>query len=243
MTVLIAFCKPFGVLCQFSPDQIPPVRQLQNFIPDTRSPSKQLATDNSTPTLANYIDIPDIYPAGRLDKDSEGLMLLTDNGILQNHISHPSLKMPKTYWVQVEGEPDEQAIQQLCQGVKLKDGLTAPAKVKLMPEPDIWPRDPPVRYRANIPTRWLEVTLKEGRNRQVRRMTAAVGYPTLRLIRYAIGNWTLDNMQPGQWRKLAVDQDYLKQEHSKNDHKNKARKKTAHKSLATSRHRRRYHQT
>ena len=226
MSRLIAFCKPFGVLCQFSPDQLPP---------------KQSPADSHTSTLADFINIPDVYPAGRLDKDSEGLLLLTDNGGLQHRISHPGRKMPKTYWIQVEGDIDMKAIQQLCKGVELKDGLTAPAQIKAIPEPDIWPRSPPVRYRANIPTSWLEVTLKEGRNRQVRRMTAAVGYPTLRLIRYAIGDWSLENLQPGQYQELKIDPEYLKQEQSKNDSGNKSRKQTANKSLATTRHRRGHH--
>ena len=229
MSRLIAFCKPFAVLCQFSPDRLPP---------------NQPAPDSHTQTLADFIDIPDIYPAGRLDKDSEGLLLLTDNGGLQHSISHPKRKMQKTYWVQVEGIVDEQAIQQLCHGVMLKDGLTKPAQVKAITEPDIWPRTPPVRYRANIPTSWLEVKLKEGRNRQVRRMTAAVGYPTLRLIRYAIGPWSLDigmlnRLQPGQWQELKIDPEYLKQEQLKNDRG----KKTAKKSISTTRHRRRHHRT
>ena len=183
MARLIAFCKPYGVLCQFSPD-------------------------GDSPTLADFISIPGIYPAGRLDKDSEGLLLLTDSGALQHRISHPKKKMPKTYFVQVEGEPDEDAIQQLCKGVMLKDGITRPAKVKRITPAALWPRNPPVRYRANIPTSWLEITLREGRNRQVRRMTAAVGYPTLRLIRYAIGPWNLDGLEPGQSRELKLAREY-----------------------------------
>ncbi|VAX14491.1 Ribosomal large subunit pseudouridine synthase E [hydrothermal vent metagenome] len=190
MTRLIAFCKPYGVLCQFSPDR---------------------DGDGETATLADFISSPGVYPAGRLDKDSEGLLLLTDSGALQHRISHPQKKMPKTYLVQVEGEPDPAAIQQLCKGVKLKDGLTRPARVKAIADPELWPRQPPVRYRAHIPTSWLEMTLREGRNRQVRRMTAAVGYPTLRLIRYAIGPWNLGDLEPGQWRELTFADEYLTQ--------------------------------
>lgn len=153
-------------------------------------------------TLADFIPIKDVYPAGRLDRDSEGLLLLTDNGTLQSRIADPRFKLPKTYWAQVEGEIDEAALQQLRRGVELKDGLTAPAQAEAMAAPELWPRDPPVRYRANIPTTWLCLTLREGRNRQVRRMTAAVGFPTLRLVRYAIGDWTLEGLAPGQWRQL-----------------------------------------
>ncbi len=188
MSRLFAFCKPYAVLCQFSPDR-----------------------DNKgeTATLADFISIPGIYPAGRLDKDSEGLLLLTDNGSLQHRISHPKKKMEKTYWVQVEGEPTTDAIQQLCKGVQLKDGMTRPAKIQHIAEPGLWSRTPPVRYRVNIPTSWLEIRLREGRNRQVRRMTAAVGCPTLRLIRYAIGPWTLDGLEPGQLRQLEIPKEYL----------------------------------
>ncbi len=187
MARLIAFCKPYGVLCQFSPDR---------------------NGDGETATLADFISCPGVYPAGRLDKDSEGLLLLTDSGTLQHRISHPKKKMPKTYLVQVEGEPDPAVIQQLCNGVTLKDGLTRPARVKAITEPELWPRHPPVRYRAHIPTSWLEITLREGRNRQVRRMTAAVGYPTLRLIRYAIGAWNLGGLEPGQWCELKLASEY-----------------------------------
>jgi len=179
MPQIILFNKPYGVLSQF------------------RSETGQV-------TLAKYLQIPDIYPAGRLDKDSEGLLLLTDDGQLQHRIAHPRHKSEKVYWVQVEGVPDDKALQQLVKGVELKDGMTRPAKAKLMPEPDIWPRDPPIRYRASIPTHWLELTITEGRNRQVRRMTAAVGYPTLRLIRYRIGNWTLDDIDPGEWKVITL---------------------------------------
>ncbi|TDY02785.1 pseudouridine synthase [Thiohalophilus thiocyanatoxydans] len=176
--MLIGFNKPFGVVCQFS-------------------------GQTADTTLADYISLPGVYPAGRLDKDSEGLILLTDDGRLQNRISDPAFKLPKIYQVQVEGEPDAAALQQIQQGIELKDGLSAPAEAARIPEPPaLWPRQPPVRHRASIPTAWLALTLREGRNRQVRRMTAAVGYPTLRLIRYAIGPWSLDGLQPGQWREI-----------------------------------------
>ena len=176
MSRIVLFNKPYGVLCQFT-------------------------AEAGQQTLADYIDVPDVYAAGRLDKDSEGLVLLTDDGKLQHRITSPKMKNWKTYWVQVEGEPDDQAIAVLCTGVKLKDGMTLPAKARTINEPkNLWPRDPPIRYRAKIPTSWLEIHLREGRNRQIRRMTAAVGYPTLRLIRYAIGNWTLGKLQPGEWR-------------------------------------------
>ncbi len=188
MARLIAFCKPYGVLCQFSPDR---------------------DGDGKTATLADFISIPGVYPAGRLDKDSEGLLLLTDSGALQHRISHPKKKMSKTYLVQVEGRPDPAAIQQLRNGIRLKDGPTRPARVKAIDEPELWPRQPPVRYRAQIPTSWLEICLREGRNRQLRRMTAAVGYPTLRLIRYAIGPWDLRGLAPGHWRELEFAQEYL----------------------------------
>jgi len=173
--MLVLFNKPFRVLSQFSP-----------------SGDKQ--------TLADFLDIPNIYPAGRLDYDSEGLLLLTDDGRLQHKLSHPRHKQAKTYWVQVEGKPKEEALEQLRQGIKLKEGLTLPAKARLIKEPDkLWQRDPPIRYRTNIPTCWLELKIREGRNRQVRRMTAAVGYPTLRLVRYEVGAWCLKNLAPGEY--------------------------------------------
>ncbi len=176
MAKIILFNKPFNTLTQF--------------------------TDNEgRDTLANYIDIPKVYSAGRLDKDSEGLLLLTDDGKLQHKISHPKHKEWKTYWVQVEGTIDQDAINKLKRGVQLKDGKTKPAKCKPICEPDaLWERTPPVRYRANIPTSWIELSIHEGKNRQVRRMTAAVGFPTLRLIRYSIGNWTIDNIHPGKFK-------------------------------------------
>lgn len=179
MATLILLNKPYQVMCQFTDNQ-------------------------GRETLARWIRAPGVYPAGRLDYDSEGLLLLTDDGRLQHRIASPRQKMPKTYWVQVEGVITDDAMEQLRQGVELKDGRTRPARVEAMEEPDVWPRNPPVRYRANTPTSWISITLTEGRNRQVRRMTAAVGFPTLRLIRYGIGDWTLDGLAPGEYRTLAV---------------------------------------
>ncbi|NRB18540.1 MAG: pseudouridine synthase [Rhodobacteraceae bacterium] len=184
MTRLIRFNKPFDVLPQFT---------------DRGS--------QGTPrrTLSDFITLPGVYPAGRLDRDSEGLMLLTDDGGLQARISDPKHKMAKTYWVQVEGSPDAAALTALANGVDLKDGITKPATARLMGDPaDLWPRVPPIRVRKNIPDSWIKLTLREGRNRQVRRMTAAVGHPTLRLIRYRIGNWTLDGLQPGTWQDVSL---------------------------------------
>lgn len=175
---LILFNKPYGVLCQFTDESTGPARQ----------------------TLMDFIDRPGVYPAGRLDLDSEGLLLLTDDGRLQARISDPRFKMPKTYLVQVEGEPDEATLEQLRRGVRLKDGLTLPARAERIDAPALWPRDPPVRFRKTVPDCWLRLTISEGRNRQVRRMTAAVGYPTLRLVRWAVGDWTVDGLAPGQWR-------------------------------------------
>ena len=180
MTRVILFNKPFDVLSQFT--------------------DKGLAGSKRA-TLSDYIQVPQVYPAGRLDRDSEGLLVLTDNGRLQNQIASPKHKTPKTYWAQVEGLPDAAALRALSEGVDLKDGRTAPAEARRMDAPaDLWPRTPPIRVRKSIPDCWLELTIIEGRNRQVRRMTAAVGHPTLRLIRYAVGNWSLDGLQPGEWR-------------------------------------------
>jgi len=178
-TNLVLFNKPYNTLCQFTGER-------------------------GDSTLADFINIKGVYPAGRLDKDSEGLLLLTNNGKLQHKISHPDHKLEKTYWVQVEGEINQNAITQLENGVQLKDGDTKPAKARLIEMPTnnfaLWDRKPPVRFRKNIPTSWLELIIKEGKNRQVRRMTAAVGYPTLRLIRMAVGQWSLNNLQPGEFK-------------------------------------------
>ncbi|MGD9409558.1 MAG: pseudouridine synthase [Thiohalocapsa sp.] len=182
---LILFNKPFGVLSQFS-------------APSGESP------DPPPPTLSRYIDIPHVYPAGRLDKDSEGLLLLTDDGVLQQRIAAPRHKLWKLYWVQVEGLPTDAQLDALRAGVVLKDGPTRPARVRRIAPPDLWPRDPPVRYRKSVPDAWLELAIREGRNRQVRRMTAAVGLPTLRLVRVAVGDWRLDGLLPGAYRELRV---------------------------------------
>ena len=153
--------------------------------------------------MSAYIDVPDVYAAGRLDRDSEGLLVLTSDGRLQHRLADPRNKTPKTYWAQVERIPDEAALQALRAGVALKDGATSPAKARLIdPPPGLWDREPPVRYRKSVPDCWLELTLSEGRNRQVRRMTAAVGHPTLRLIRHSVGDWTLDGLAPGEWREV-----------------------------------------
>ena len=155
-------------------------------------------------TLSDFIAVPGVYPAGRLDRDSEGLLLLTDDGRLQARIADPRFKLPKTYLVQVEGEPDAASLDRLRQGVALKDGITRPAEVERIDPPELWPRDPPVRFRKSVPDCWIRLTIREGRNRQVRRMTAAVGYPTLRLVRWGIGAWTLDGLAPGTWREAPV---------------------------------------
>lgn len=181
MSRVILFNKPYGVLPQF--------------------------TDKGTagsprPTLSDFIDVPGVYPAGRLDMDSEGLMILTDDGRLQAHISDPRYKLPKIYRVQVEGTVSDDALVQLRRGVQLKDGMTLPAEADHIADPQLWPRDPPIRVRQTVPDSWIQLIIREGRNRQVRRMTAAVGHPTLRLVRHGVGDWTLDDLAPGSWREV-----------------------------------------
>lgn len=207
---LILLNKPYGVISQFSKHE-------------------------KHASLSEFITEKDFYPAGRLDHDSEGLLILTNEGKIQHCLSHPKHKQPKTYWVQVEGEITDEALTKLERGITLKDGLTLPAKASKKDEPALWPRDPPVRYRAEIPTSWCELTITEGKNRQIRRMTAAVGFPTLRLIRYSIGEFTIgidtpDSLSPGEWRKIYTPQQ-LTQEAN------------AIKLLGTSRHRRSNHST
>lgn len=198
MPSIILFNKPFQVLSQFT-------------------------TEEEKETLANYVNIKNFYPAGRLDYDSEGLLLLTDHGPLQHLIASPEHKMPKTYWAQVEGDITDEAIDQLRKGVSLKDGLTKPAKVdlKLMKEP--WPRVPPIRERRDIPTSWIELTITEGKNRQVRRMTAAVGFPTLRLIRAKIGPYSIDSVAQGEWIKVDIDAQLQQELQNFEQHKSKRR--------------------
>jgi 23S rRNA pseudouridine2457 synthase len=180
MSKIILFNKPYGVLCQFTDRQ-------------------------GRPTLADYVDDKHVYAAGRLDRDSEGLVVLTDDGALQHKITDPKNKMEKTYWVQLEGEISDEALQALAKGIELNDGKTRPAKAKRIEQPaSLWPRVPPIRERKNIPTSWVELSIKEGRNRQVRRMTAAVGFPTLRLIRYRVGSWTIDGINLGEFISLTT---------------------------------------
>ena len=179
MTRVILFNKPFDVLSQFT----------------------DKGTEGSPRrTLSAFVNVPKVYPAGRLDRDSEGLLVLTDNGKLQAKISNPKFRSPKTYLAQVEGVPDAAALDQLRQGVTLKDGLTRPAMVEEIEAPDLWPRDPPVRFRKTVPDAWLQITITEGRNRQVRRMTAHVGLPCLRLVRWSVGEWSIEGIAPGTWR-------------------------------------------
>ncbi len=180
--MLIAFNKPFGVLSQFSSGK----------------------DDSPHPTLADFIDVPGVYPAGRLDRDSEGLLLLTDEGRLQSRIAEPKHKMPKTYLAQVEGVPDADALKALADGVRLKDGMTRPARARLTDPPPLWDRDPPIRYRKSVPDSWIALEITEGRNRQVRRMTAAVGHPTLRLVRWKVGDWSVEGLAPGEWREVGA---------------------------------------
>ena len=179
---LVLFNKPYGVLSQFT----------------------DRGTAAARATLSDHIDLPGIYPAGRLDRDSEGLLLLTDDGRLQARIADPRHKLPKTYLVQVEGEPEDDVLRRLRTGVVLNDGPTRPAEAERIDPPALWPRDPPIRVRQSVPDRWLRLTIREGRNRQVRRMTAAVGLPTLRLVRWRIGEWSVDGIAPGEWQELDV---------------------------------------
>ena len=180
MPRLILFNKPYGVLCQFSDD------------------------GSDKPTLAQHVKVPGVYPAGRLDTDSEGLLLLTDDGKLQARIADPKFKLAKTYLAQVEGVPDAAALEALRRGVKLRDGLTRPAEAEAVPPPLLWPRGSPIRVRQSIPDSWIKLTLREGKNRQVRRMTAAAGFPTLRLVRWGIGDWSVEGLAPGEWREVEV---------------------------------------
>ncbi len=182
MARLLLFNKPFGVLSQFT---------------DRGSPAARA-------TLSDFISVPGVYPAGRLDRDSEGLLMLTDDGRLQARIADPRFKLPKTYFVQVEGDPQDDALAPLRKGVRLKDGMTLPADVERIEAPDLWPRNPPIRERKSVPDSWLKLTIREGRNRQVRRMTAAVGLPTLRLVRWSIGDWTVAGIAPGQFIEVTL---------------------------------------
>ena len=180
MARLILFNKPYGVLSQFTPE-------------------------GRWQGLRDHLTLPGVYAAGRLDADSEGLLILTDDGALQSRIADPRHKLPKTYWVQVEGAPDDAALEPLRHGVDLGDFVTQPAQVRCIDEPaGLWPRNPPIRFRQAVPTNWIEIIIKEGKNRQVRRMTAKIGFPTLRLIRATVGEWTLSTLQPGEWKELHV---------------------------------------
>ena len=183
MPRLILFNKPYGVLPQFT---------------------DRGSAGSPRPTLSAFIDMPGVYPAGRLDMDSEGLMLLTDDGRLQARIADPKHKMAKTYLVQVEGIASENGLSALRQGVMLKDGMTRPADADTISEPHLWPRDPPVRFRKTVPDSWIRLAIREGRNRQVRRMTAAVGFPTLRLVRWSVGDWSVAGLDPGDWREVEI---------------------------------------
>jgi 23S rRNA pseudouridine2457 synthase len=194
----------------------------------------QFTDDSGRRTLKDFIDIPNVYPAGRLDRDSEGLVLLTDDGQLQSLIAEPKFKLAKTYWVQVENIPDQAAIQSLQNGVVLKDGKTLPAQASLIQPPDVWSRVPPIRERKAIPTQWLSLQIHEGRNRQVRRMTAAVGFPTLRLIRYAIGPWSIDNLSPGEWRAVS-ESDVIKWRDDLETKNNRLGRRRARQSISPSR--------
>ncbi|HZF43937.1 MAG TPA: pseudouridine synthase [Sphingomonadaceae bacterium] len=182
MPRLILFNKPYRMLSQFT----------------------DRSSGSARPTLGDAIDLPGVYPAGRLDMDSEGLLLLSNDGELQARIADPRFKMPKCYLVQVEGEPAEDGLDRLRQGVVLKDGPTRPAEVERIAAPALWPRDPPVRFRKSVPDCWLRLTIREGRNRQVRRMTAAIGHPTLRLVRWSVGEWSIDGMAPSEWREAPL---------------------------------------
>ncbi|MGZ9809714.1 pseudouridine synthase [Pseudoroseicyclus sp. H15] len=180
MARVILLNKPFGVLSQFT---------------DAKSPSPR-------PTLSAFVDVPGVYPAGRLDRDSEGLLVLTDDGRLQARLASPKHKTPKTYLAQVEGAPEEADLEPLRRGVTLKDGPCRPAPCQLIDPPDLWERDPPVRFRKSVPDRWLQIELTEGRNRQVRRMCAAIGFPVLRLVRWRLGDWSVEGLAPGEWRQV-----------------------------------------
>lgn len=182
MARLILFNKPYGVLSQFTDRGTESVRQ----------------------TLSDFIEVPGVYPAGRLDRDSEGLLLLCDDGRLQARIADPRYKMAKTYLAQVEGEPEDASLDVLRNGVTLNDGPTRPAEIERIPAPELWPRDPPIRVRKSVPDSWIRLTIREGRNRQVRRMTAAIGHPTLRLVRWSVGDWTVEELAPGEWRETSA---------------------------------------